>query len=100
MNKFHVPLSFYEMTDIIRTTQPQSSVLITIANELNHAHNEMQQQIADYKEEAERAKNMNEYYEAKLNGIKEKITLTLTNISIRQAVIDTILEEIEADCHV
>ena len=98
MNKFNVPLSFYEMTDIIRITQPQSSVLITIANQLNHAHNEMMQKIADYKAEAERAKNMNEYYEAKLKDVKEKIALVRSNLGL-ETTVHNILDEIEANCH-
>lgn len=98
MIKFNVPLSFYEMTDIIRITQPQSSVLITIANELNHAHNEMQQQIADYKAEAECAKNMNEYYEEKLKDVKEKIALIRSNQTLLPSTCN-LLDEIEADCH-
>lgn len=99
MNKFHVPLSFYEMTDIIRTTQPQSSVLITIANELNHAHNEMQQQIADYKASADQAKNIHEYYEAKLKDVKEKIALIRSNQTLLPSTCN-LLDEMEADCHV
>lgn len=99
MIKFNVPLSFYEMTDIIRITQPQSSVLITIANELNHAHNEMMQQIADWKAEAERAKNIHEYYEAKLKDIKEKIALVRSNQTLLPSTCN-LLDEMEADCNV